>query len=221
MVLNDKCQERDHLRTVRHATDEDLAQIVGVHLNAFPHFFLTRLGGRCLLRYYAQILRYRTGIVLVSERMGLLEGFVCGFVGPADFYKLMWHNRHIFVRPVLSALVRHPSLATGIVNGIQRIRTSASETSIRRCELASIAVTPKAGGNGLGMTLLKSFIAQAWTMDALTICLTTDAKDNDLANALYAKAGFHKTRCFLQRNRRWMNEYVMERTQTKTSMCLQ
>ena len=42
--------------------------------------------------YYALVLDYRTGIMLVSERPGVLEGFACGFVDPAEFYQLMWRS---------------------------------------------------------------------------------------------------------------------------------
>jgi ribosomal-protein-alanine N-acetyltransferase len=81
--------------------------------------------------------------------------------------------------------------------------------SARSCELASIAVAPEAGGNGLGKALLQAFVAQARSMNAQYVYLTTDADGNDSANALYRQAGFQHTRRFLQRRGRWMNEYVI------------
>ena len=196
---------------VRQARTDDLAGIVSIHQKAFSHFFLTRLGTEFLRFYYELVLNYHAGIVLVSEGRDSLEGFVCGFVDPAEFYRLMWRNKWPFVLPALSALVRHPSLAAKILYGIQRIQTSASQVSACSCELSSIAVAPEAGGNGLGKTLVQAFLEQSWSMNAQCVYLTTDTEDNDRANALYREIGFQQARCFLQRKGRWMNEYVMHR----------
>jgi ribosomal protein S18 acetylase RimI-like enzyme len=63
----------------------------------------------------------------------------------------------------------------------------------------------------LGKALVRAFLAQAWSMDAQCVYLTTDADGNGQANALYRKAGFQHTRRFLQRKGRWMNEYIIHR----------
>ncbi|HKA00086.1 MAG TPA: GNAT family N-acetyltransferase [Candidatus Solibacter sp.] len=199
---------------VRQAAVEDLPAIVRVHLKAFSHFFLTRLGSEFLHRYYDLVLHYRAGILLVSEWQGALNGFACGFLNPAEFYGLMWRNGWTFVRPALSALVRHPYLATGVMRGVQKIQTSASRAAVGSCELSSIAVAPEAGGSRLGRTLVEAFLAQAWSMDAQCIYLTTDADGNEPANALYQKSGFQRVRRFLQCKGRWMNEYVIDRSGT-------
>jgi ribosomal protein S18 acetylase RimI-like enzyme len=194
---------------VRKATVADLPGIVTIHQQAFRRFFLTRLGGEFLQEYYHLVLNYRAGIILVSEGPSVLEGFACGFADPAEFYQLMWHNRWAFALPVLAALLHHPSLATKVVNGVQRIQTPASEWPARSCELSSIAVAPEMSSNGLGKGLMKAFLAQARWMDAQCVYLTTDADGNDAANAFYRNVGFQHTRRFLQRKGRWMNEYVI------------
>ena len=196
---------------IRKAMVADLPGIVSIHQKAFSHFFLTRLGSEFLRRYYELVLHYRAGILLVSEGGGVLEGFACGFLDPAEFYGEMWRNRRKFVLPALSALVRHPYLAAGVARGVQKIQTSASWAPARSCELSSIAVAPEAGGSKLGRTLVRAFLAEAWSMDAQCVYLTTDADGNEMANALYRKSGFQHTRRFLQRKGRWMNEYVIDR----------
>lgn len=65
---------------VREATANDLPGIVSIHQRAFSNFFLTRLGGEFVRRYYALVLDYPAGIVLVSESRGILDGFACGFL---------------------------------------------------------------------------------------------------------------------------------------------
>ena len=189
----------------------DLRAIVTIHQRAFSEFFLTRLGSEFLQKYYGLVLQYPAGIMLVTEDRGLLEGFVCGFVDPPEFYRLMDRNRIMFVLPVLSALARNPLLTAKVWHGVNRIQAMASEGSARTCELSSIAVVPEAGGNGHGKTLIQAFLSQAWSMNAERVYLTTDAERNDSANTFYRKAGFQQTRSFLQRKGRWMNEYVASR----------
>ena len=202
-------QTSAHSGLVRQANPNDLPGIVQIHQKAFSHFFLTQLGADFLRNYYALVMRYRAGIVLVGETPEGLQGFACGFADPADFYRLMWRTRGAFVMPLLSALVRHPSLATRVLDGVHRIQTPESEWPARSCELSSIAVAPQAGGNGLGKALIRTFIAKARGMDAQCVYLTTDADGNDAANAFYRDSGFQHTRRFLQRKGRWMNEYVI------------
>jgi ribosomal protein S18 acetylase RimI-like enzyme len=202
---------------IRKALASDLPGIVAIHQAAFRRFFLTRLGRDFLVRYYGLVLNYRAGIVLVSEKRGALQGFVSGFVDSSEFYRFMWSKRRMFVLPVLIAFVRHPSLGTKVLQGIQRIQTQATGGLMRSCELSSIAVAPVAAGSGLGMTLMRAFLAQAWSMDAQCVSLATDADDNERANALYRRAGFQHVRRFLHSKGRWMNEYVIQRVDAYNS----
>jgi ribosomal protein S18 acetylase RimI-like enzyme len=200
--------------SVRTAVADDLPGIVNIHEKAFSRFFLTQMGGEFLRRYYGLVLGYRTGILLVSDGRDSLDGFVCGFVDPAEFYRTMWNNRRIFIGPALPVLFRHPTLAAKVLQGVQRIQSSAAKGPAGSCELSSIAVAPETGNHGLGRALVQAFVAQAWSMDAQSVYLTTDADGNGQANALYRKTGFQKTRRFLQRKGRWMNEYVIHRGKT-------
>ena len=201
----------DGASVIRKAGAWDLVGIVAIHQKAFHHFFLTRLGNRFLQRYYEHVLRYTSGIVLVSERNGILDGFACGFGNPADFYRSMWCSRLSFAVPALVALLRSPSLGGHMINAVRRLHTSATDGPPDSCELSSIAVTPEAAGNGLGKELLRAFLEESWARHAQCVYLTTDAFGNEAANALYRQVGFQHSRCFQQHKDRWMNEYVFRR----------
>ncbi len=203
---------------VRSATVSDLAGIVAIHQKAFNQFFLTRMGSEFLRRYYELVLNYRSGIVLVSERHGIINGFVCGFADPAEFYRSMWRNRVRFALPALAALLRHPSLGANVIHAVRRIQTSATQGSRVSCELSSIAVIPEASGKGVGRTLLEAFLDQSWAKQAENVYLTTDADGNGAANALYRDMGFQHSRRFLQKKDRWMNEYVFHRAMVDESV---
>ena len=201
--------EKMPARKIRRATPEDLGDIVRIHEKAFRQFFLSKMGSEFLFRYYELVLRYERGIILVGESAGKIGGFACGFVDPAEFYRLMRRCSHIFALPATRAVVRHPALLIGIARGIQRIREGASQRATLACELSSIAVAPEAGRGGLGVTLTHAFLSQAWSMNAEHVRLFTDADSNEAANAFYRKVGFREHRRFLQRKGRWMNEYVI------------
>ena len=211
-LTNGRASNRDgRTDTIRKATPNDLPDIIAIHQRAFTDFFLTRLGLDFLRTYYGLVLHYHSGIVLVGERQSAVQGFACGFVDPAEFYRMMWQTKWNFALPVLSALIRQPSLVTRVLSGVQRVvRTPASERPPRSCELSSIAVAPESSGNGFGKALIRGFLEHAWSMDARCVYLTTDADENDAANTFYRDAGFQQTRRFLQHKGRWMNEYVVD-----------
>ncbi|HEY9248702.1 MAG TPA: GNAT family N-acetyltransferase [Rariglobus sp.] len=189
---------------------EDLPEVAGIHLRAFSDFFLTRLGDEFLDRYYRLVMRFDGGILLVHDAEGLINGFVSGFIDPGGFYRMMWDNRWDFVRPVMGALVRRPSLAADVIHGVQHIQTTASEWPSCSCELSSIAVEPASSRSGVGRALMHAFLVEAAARHARSVYLTTDADNNQHANELYRKTGFQQIRRFLQRKGRWMNEYVID-----------
>ena len=197
--------------SIRRARMDDLTGIVTIHQKAFSRFFLTQLGAEFLRRYYGLVLNYRAGIVLVAEQNGVLDGFVCGFVDRAEFYRLMWRNKRRFALPALTALIRHPSLAARVVYGVRRIQQGAARGPAGSSELSSIAVAPEASGCGLGKVLVQAFLAKSWSMDAHRVYLTTDADGNGHANELYRQMGFQHSRRFMQCRGRWMNEYIVRR----------
>ena len=199
----------DGHEAIRRATPRDLAGIVKLHQTAFGKFFLTKLGGNFLWRYYDLVLNYEGGIVLVSDARQGVQGFACGFLNPADFYGLMWQAKLTFAVPVVSALVRHPSLMGNVLSGIRRIQSTGADWPDQSCELSSIAVAPARAGNGFGKALMEAFVAHASDMGARCVFLTTDAEGNDAVNAFYRNVGFRHTRLFLQGEGRWMNEYVI------------
>ena len=203
---------------VRKAAPEDVPEIVEIHQKAFSNFFLTRLGPDFLRKYYRLVLEYQSGVILVAQSPSRLAGFACGFVEPSAFYRLMWRNKALFALPVLSALMRRPSLVSKVLYAVRRIQAPASEWPPQSCELSSIAVAPEAAGNGFGKSLMRAFLAQARAMGAHCVYLTTDADGNDAVNAFYRDAGFRHTKCFLQHEGRWMNEYVIQGTEA-TDQC--
>jgi ribosomal protein S18 acetylase RimI-like enzyme len=196
----------------------DLPGIVAVHRKTFRNSFLTDLGSSFLNRYYGLVLDYHRGILLVSRGRNGLEGFACGFVDPQSFYGLMRRNRWIFALPILAGVARQPGLASRILDNVHRVHKPLVEKSAGTCELSSIAVAPEASQKGIGTSLVKAFLKQAWEMGARRVYLDTDANDNVSANAFYQKAGFQLDICFEKSAGRWMNQYVIDRMGTDAGL---
>jgi len=131
---------------VRKAEERDLPRVVEIHQQAFQNFFLTHLGRGFLQKYYEMALKYPAGVLLVSEAPSGVEGFVCGFVDPQGFYKLMSRSRLLFIWPILWALIRHPSVVARVIYNIRRVDKERERTSAGSCELSSVAVRPDAAG---------------------------------------------------------------------------
>ena len=75
--------------SIRPAKPEDIAQMVQVHIRAFPGFFLTLMGPRFLHLLYTGFLNHPTGISLVAYAQGKpsqVLGFVVGTTQPSGFF---------------------------------------------------------------------------------------------------------------------------------------
>ena len=203
----DRCSEKDS--TIRQARRDDLQAIVSIHLAAFSDSFLTCLGSGFLCRYYGLVLNYRGGILLVREGCAGLEGFACGFADPERFYGLMSQRKWQFMLPILSAVIRRPSLVTRIAQRVRRVQKHETRGGAGSCELSSVAVRPDAGGRGAGKALVQAFLIEACSLGAQQVYLDADA-DNRPANMLYHRVGFQLRRRFERYKGRSMNEYAFD-----------
>jgi ribosomal protein S18 acetylase RimI-like enzyme len=198
--------------SVRRADLPDIEEIVSVHLEAFPDFFLAQLGPRFLARYYASILSYDTGIVLVGVRDRKIVGFVAGALNPSGFYRAMRRRKWQFAWPIFAGALRRPRLSARIIANVLRVRGEAERADASvSCELASIAVLAESRRSGIGRQLVSAFLERAWRLEAVKVYLTTDAQSNDAANRFYQCMGFRRSRTFEAFGDRPMHEYAISR----------
>lgn len=167
----------------------DLDEVVRIHRIAFPRFFLTRMGPHFLRSYYQAVLDFNTSIAVLAcdQDNGKALGFAVGFGDPSGFYRFFKERRRKLLPIVLLALLRDPSLLVAILRNAQRVSAQAHGNTAAT-ELSSIAVGD--AGRGVGSALLDAFMAKARFAEAATVCLTTDAKDNDDVIRFYEKHGF-------------------------------
>ncbi len=188
-----------------------LDDVVAVHLEAFPGFFMAQLGPRFLREYYRCVEEYPQGILLAEMNEQGCVGFVAGFINPSEFYRNLRNRR---IRLALAAgagiAARPQRLITMFANYRRAGHTARQVPAPDTAELSSLAVLPSAAGHGAGTRLVQRFIAAAKTMGAAQVALTTDTNGNDAVNRFYRKLGFACVRTFKARRGRLLNEYVLE-----------
>jgi len=112
-----------------------------------------------------------------------------GFTNPGRFYSGLRRQKWKVAAAIIPRLVSRPWLLGAVVRNYLwagDIHHGGSETA----ELASIAVTPRASGTGVGRALLNEFVAASEEANATQVSLTTDAIGNDRVCEFYERAGF-------------------------------
>ena len=169
----------------------DLDDVVAVHFQAFPGFFLTRMGPGFLRGYYRTVLDFTGSIALVacdSDAAGTVSGFVVGFCEPHRFYTLFSQRRRRLLPSMVMAVLRAPCLIGEILRNVRRVGNQQDQLHPGVVELSSIGVAGQ--GSGIGGQLVEAFARAAAAAGAHRIMLTTDRDDNDAVRAFYERRGF-------------------------------
>ena len=74
---------------IKKMNNTHLEEVVEVHLESFPSFFMTFLGKRFLYIYYHGVVQYSNCIALVFYDDEKVQGFVVGVMNPANFYSTL------------------------------------------------------------------------------------------------------------------------------------
>jgi len=199
--------------TVRKATLMDLPFIVGLHETAFAGFFLTVLGAAFLRELYRGFISESHGICWIAElelTAGKSEivGFVAGALCPGQFFRGLLFKRGIcFALAAVPGLARHPLRVLPRVLSAVWYRGDKPSAAPDGALLSSLGVNPSVGRQGIGKTLVSAFCANAASLGAPTVYLTTDRDGNDAVNAFYERQGFHVIGVAEQRGRT-MNTYL-------------
>lgn len=200
--------------STRIANKSDISQIVSIHIEAFPGFFLTRMGPRFLSQYYNGYLERCETLIIASVDGGKVVGFVAGLKNSGEYYRFLKKHWYRFVFPILGALLdldlvrRCSARVFSVLKNNQVNRTMSPPGGYH--ELTSIAVSPSTGPAGTGRALMASYIDQV-LLDkrAFGVFLTTDADDNERVNRFYKTLGFNEFGEFSHELDRTMRAYTL------------
>jgi GNAT superfamily N-acetyltransferase len=187
---------------------DDLQEVVEVHLQSFPSFFLTFLGPKFLTLLYQNIPDCPEGVAIVASLNGRVEGFIAGVTQQKGFYRrIIKEHKWAFAAASLGALIKRPAIAPRLIRALRK-QNEVGQASAEAC-LMSIAVRPEMEGRGIGKQIVEAFCKALRERGVKAVCLTTDQDNNERVNRFYQKLGFRITRCFITPEGRTMNEYII------------
>jgi len=202
---------------IRSMTQADLQEVVQVHLQSFPGFFLSFLGPKFLKELYAGIMSDNSGIAYVAVDNGRITGFVAGTDEPSGFYKRLLHKRWWrFGIASFSSVAKNPRILPRLLKAKNKIRESLplQNTGL----LMSIAVLPDIQGKGVGHKLIAMFLLEASRRGLNRVFLETDRENNNTVNQFYLSHGFQLVRSYKTHEGREMIEYEIGISSKRSSI---
>lgn len=185
-----------------------LLEVIDIHLESFPGFFLTFLGRRFLYVYYHGVIQYPDCIASVFIENGNVQGFVAGVMNPSGFYSaLIKRDIFRFAIAAFPAFLKRPGIILRLLRAFRR-PGEAPKKAYGISELTSLAVRPSAQGQGFGRDLIDAYIARVKALGGISIFLSTDAINNDSVNKFYRNRRFKLHKSYYTHENRLMNHYT-------------
>lgn len=196
------------MRIVR-VKNSDLSNIVKLHHQAFPGFFLTTLGDGFLNVLYDGFLTVPNGILIGLEDGGRFIGFVAGSIDPNSFFRLLRKKKWFaFIKYAAPALVLRPrTVARKLFYAFRYHGNDSPEIATSGALLSSICVDNSYRGTGAAKILIAEFEFCAKSLGAAAVFLSTDAINNERANKFYSSTGFKSVSEYIKDGSRKMVFY--------------
>ncbi len=189
-----------------------LDQVLTVHLQSFPGFFLSFLGPRFLREFYRSFLDDPAGMAFVAvDEQGRVQGVVAGPQSPDGYFRRLLKRRWwAFCLASTGAVLRRPTIVPRLFRAV--FYRGEAPSGPPRALLSSIAVAPSAQGQGVGRLLVNAWVAEARRRGCTGCFLTTDRDGNDAVNTFYQRLGWRLADSYATPQGRQMNRYVLDLT---------
>ena len=192
--------------SIRRASLLNLNEMVRLHIIAFPEYYLTHLGSRCVLGTYEQYFKSDCLLPIVAVERDTIVGFIAGSLPggriDADFWR---KNFSAVTFAMIRGLLRCDRVIWGgLMDRVMRIPRAVKKRfgrdtrdDMRKLEegkngtgwLVSIAVDPDSRGRGVAKKMLNTFETLERSGGAKRIRLCA-YKTNARALSFYEKNGF-------------------------------
>ena len=171
---------------IRKANKNDVKEIVSIHQQAFPDFFLTTLGNRFLRMYYKCMCNCKDAVTFCAEEDGEVKGFAtCSYYSHGFNTSLIKKNLFKFGLMGVELMFTKPKAVLRLAKNLDKKAESINvEDKGEYAELYSIAVKPGNQGSGIGKKLLTATEADVAKHNSI-ISLTTDYYNNDKTIGFY------------------------------------
>jgi len=186
-------------------SEEDISQVVNIHIESFNGFFLTTLGYSFLHCYYSSVIRNEDSICVGIFDKNKLIGFAVGTIKPVGFHKKLFLKNFKLFLPYLFKYIFKPKVILRLLLNLQK----GSKREINNyAELLSIAVNKNFMGKGWGKILLKEFERQVLKNNFKNIILTTDYYNNEYTMNFYKNNGYSVFDIFITYPKRKMYKMI-------------
>ncbi|WP_288875296.1 GNAT family N-acetyltransferase [uncultured Fusobacterium sp.] len=181
-------------------------EIVNIHMQAFPNFFLTFLGKNFLRELYKGFLEEEnSNLIIAVNSNNIILGFLAYSRDLSGFYKYLVKKHLIsFSFYAMIGFFKKPKIFFRLVRSLTYSKEAKRDE--KYVELSSIGVMPIKKNSGIGSKLI-DYLKQIEFEGYKYIKLETDAINNIYANNFYKKNNFVLTNTYLTREGRKMNEY--------------
>lgn len=176
---------------IHSAQKKDVPDIVDIHLQSFPDFFLTQLGKDFLNLYYCSVLEHPQGILLVStNETGEAIGFCAGTVVSSGFNgRIVKDNFISYSLEGLKLLFTKPLRLLRLLKNMSKENSKVGDKG-EYAELMSIGVNPNTQRTGAGKAMLLAFEDEVRKYGSRDVSLTTDYYENEKAIGFYHSMGY-------------------------------
>jgi ribosomal protein S18 acetylase RimI-like enzyme len=186
---------------------EELDDVVDLHMESFPGFFLSFLGPDFLSLFYRSVLEDPEGVLLVACSGKQVMGVSAAVENQTAFYRRMLRRKWAFGRAAITAILEKPAITLRLLRALNKpieVQASAADACI-----LSLAVLPAFRDQGFGEQLVDAVCRELKIRNAEAVCLTTDQVRNDAVNRFYLRLGFRLARTYVTPEGRALNEYLL------------
>lgn len=200
---------------IKKAGTIDVKDIVDIHKQAFPDFFLTTLGDSFLSLYYCCMCESPEAVTLCAYDEDKFVGFATSaYISHGFNKKLIKQN---FVRFGLMGIRLLITKPWALIRLIKNFEKESPDNNIvdngEYAELYSIAVSPACQGKGVGKKLLLETEKDVCEHNK-TISLTTDYYNNEKTIGFYHSFGYKDYYEFVTYPNRHMWRMIKELVQS-------
>lgn len=191
--------------------NRELQEIVKVHIDAFPNFFLTSLGDDLLFELYRSFLEVKNSGIYIAK----IDNNIVGFIAFTERSILIYYNilkRHFlsFFLKLFKRFLKNPISFFKLIYIFKKKLFSKKEKdkkNSKKIRVESIAVKPNYSNRGVGKELIDFLKGNIDFKKFDFIELETDAKNNEKTNYFYQKNNFIKIEEITTDENRIMNIY--------------
>jgi len=192
---------------IKVADKSNVNNIVDIHMEAFPGFFLTFLGKGFLKHLYSGFITHeKSNLLIAVDNIDEVVGFLAYSEDLSGFYKNLIIKSIIpFVWYSFCAFIKKPLIVFRLLRAFKKINDDKQYD--KYVKILSIGVSQKGKGRGIGSKLIEKLKTTIDFIKVSYIQLETDADNNEATNQFYIKNDFILDHVIITLEGRKMNVY--------------